>query len=442
MVGDRLTVVNADPLNLPPIFNGTFRVLAKTRNAAQTSGTVCFENTNAVGATIPFSVSAATWTPGAKGNDPDLAELTIGTHPFVVNDTIDVTGVISTGPGSFNGTGLVVLSTTSTSVAYDLATDPGTYTSGGEILYPTPTTASVNTWVLSAGWYQKPGVYSAQCTGTTATLTLSRAGGDEFMGGTHNIRAGDSINVIGVSPAQYNGNFTVDAVTPGQVVYTLDPCPAAGGGGTIEYVGSVKSIVTAESDGTTATLTFDTNSNAAILDMTAAGAGLWDGDIVWIYGAAPAKYNGRWMVTAVSPTTVTVGCPPANIASTSLPACNFPAADGGPVSVTGGLVQSSGTLREVVFESRGQGNTDGNFLSDFTHGLTNRDVDNDGWMNGPCELCHTSTANHLNYVYRNTATANHKENLTCTVACHTHSTGFDKDAAFCPTGRTCPPVNP
>jgi hypothetical protein len=101
------------------------------------------------------------------------------------------------------------------------------------------------------------------------------------------------------------------------------------------------------------------------------------------------------------------------------------------------MTQFSGTLRAVVFESRGSDNTDANILSDRTHAFTNTDTDGDGWLDGPCETCHTLTGQHLNDDYGDT----HKDGLTCSDKCHWHAIGFYKGAEYCPAGRTCPPIN-
>ncbi|MDH5649523.1 MAG: hypothetical protein OEY67_07675, partial [Gammaproteobacteria bacterium] len=144
--------------------------------------------------------------------------------------------------------------------------------------------------------------------------------------------------------------------------------------------------------------------------------------------------NGRWEVESVVLPVVTVRCPPYFRTGLSRPACSL---TGMPAYVTGGLVQSTGSMRPVVFESRGTDNTDVRYLSDHTHSFTNTDADQDGWMDGPCEICHTQTANHQNDDFGNT----HNNGRTCSASCHTHSQGFDKAQAFCPPGRICPPVN-
>jgi len=161
-----------------------------------------------------------------------------------------------------------------------------------------------------------------------------------------------------------------------------------------------------------------------------------DGDIVTVFGADPAEYNGRWEVESVALPVVTVRCPPYFRTSLSEPGCSL---TGFAAYVSGGDIQSTGSMRPVVFESRGTDKNDPDFLSDYTHSFTNtdQDQDQDGWMDGPCETCHTETSNHQNDDFSNT----HNNGRTCTASCHTYSTGFDKDSAFCPNGRTCPPVN-
>jgi len=272
----------------------------------------------------PYLVTNATWTAG-KGGKPGPAVLTLDrTHPFVIDDVITVSGVVSGGPGTFNGTWTITDIPSATSVEYEFLTDPGAYISDGEI--PDPAT----------------------------------------------------------------------------------PAPE---------------------------LEITLNSNDAnIAQFQAANTGVRDGDIITVFGVDPAGYNGRWEVTAVALPTISVRCPPYFRTTLAVPGCTL---TGLPAYVSGGLTQSTGSLRPVVYESRGTDNNDTAFLSDYTHSFTNTDEDEDGWMDGPCETCHTQTSNHMNDDFGNT----HNNGKTCTAACHTHSVGFDKASEFCPAGRVCPPVN-
>jgi hypothetical protein len=176
------------------------------------------------------------------------------------------------------------------------------------------------------------------------------------------------------------------------------------------------------------------NNDASINQFKAATSGVRDGDMITVFGASPDEYNGRWEVESVALPVVKVRCPPYFRTALAKPACSLA---GLPAYVEGGNIQSTGTMRPVVYESRGTDNNDPDFLSDFTHSFANTDGDEDGWMDGPCETCHTQTNHHLNDDLGNT----HHNGETCTASCHTHSTGFDKASPYCPPGRTCPPVN-
>ncbi len=138
------------------------------------------------------------------------------------------------------------------------------------------------------------------------------------------------------------------------------------------------------------------------------------------------------MDTSVNPPTLTLRCPPINETGTQTPSCDIGLL---PAYVSGGTVQSSGSLRGVVFDARGADHPDGRYSTDWTHSFTNTDNDLDGWMDQPCEICHTLTSNHANDDFGNT----HNNGTTCTTRCHFHGMGFDKTGFVCPTGtRTCP----
>lgn len=74
-------------------------------------------------------------------------------------------------------------------------------------------------------------------------------------------------------------------------------------------------------------------------------------------------------------------------------------------------------LREVVFESRGDGAGEPTL-----HSFADDDEDNNNYWDGICETCHTQTARH-----QNSSSGNHSHQVgdTC-VRCHTHANGFNR----------------
>jgi predicted CXXCH cytochrome family protein len=315
------------------------------------------------------------------------------------------------------------------------STAPGTYAStdlAGRSISSTLT----NGWLFSAGWATRKTItgathsngditltigsdvsgikpLSAQSTVTaassarvsgqwTATLTLTQGLG---------IAVGDAVVVKGVSVPGYNGTYKTTAVSGLNISYAIAASLAGASGGTT----------------TTA-----------------------DGDLVSVFGivsSGPGTFNGKWEVKAVNTgaQTITVRCPPAHD-STVAPssACALIAAGGGyndPGTYTsGGSLQSTGTMRRVIFESRGTdiGYTAMNSFADV-------DTDADAVMDGPCELCHLPVvAHHVNDDF----TDSHHVGNSCSESCHPHGQGFDKASnpggldSPCPAVGCRPPAQP
>lgn len=421
-VGDNISVSGIPEVN-PGTFNGV-----KTVSAVSSSG-----------------ITTATWS-------ANTAILTLAdSHLYQVGDIIVVSMVISGGPGTFNGE-FTVTAVAGLDVSYTLPNDPGAYINNGVVGLPLGfskvayASTDPGATTVSGGWVEYLGsvktiqnlavnqpagpppylVTGASWTAGsgnkpgTALLTLDRA---------HPFASNDIITVSGVissGPGSYNGTYTITNVGSNTTLeYDL-----VTDAGTYSSGGEIP-------DPTTPAAALDitlTTNDANIVQLKPATTGVRDGDIITVYGANPTDYNGHWEVTAVTPPTVTVRCPPYFRTTLARPGCSLA---GLPAYVGGGTLQSTGSMRPVVFESRGADNTDARFLTDYTHSFTNTDEDQDGWMDGPCETCHTQTANHKNDDFGNT----HNNGKTCTASCHTHSVGFDKAQLFCPIGRVCPPVN-
>jgi len=414
-----------------------------------------FNGLKTVSAVTNTAVTAATWS-------VDTATVTLAeNHLYQVGESIVVSDVISGVPGSFNGEFAVTI-VNGQDVSYELASDPGAFTNNGSVTTPVRSRIAYDAPVSDPGAFSVPKGARVEYVGSiksvqsmavfqapplpgeepfdvialaftagnrpdradTVVLTLSRA---------HPFQKDDTFTVTGIvsvggTTDEFNGTWIVTDVPSAveieyQNVWATDP-GAYVSGGVIPHPNTPPPVLDI-------TLT---NSDTNINQFKAATPSVRDGDIITVFGVAPTEYNGRWEVESVALPVVTVRCPPYFRTALAKPACSL---TGLPAYIGGGDIQSTGSMRPVVYESRGTDNNDINFLSDYTHSFTNTDEDEDGWMDGPCETCHTQTANHQNDDLGNS----HNNGRTCTASCHTHSTGFDKDSAFCPTGRTCPPVN-
>ena len=329
------------------------------------------------------------------------------------------TGIFESGfNGSFIVESVTNPHTLTPVITYNLSSDPGGYLQNDLTRGADPDTGMVQ----STGWYDRASLAGADWTSgspSTATLTLKKL---------HSIEAGNSIAVTGVESANnpsgtfnsgFNGIFTVTAVNGNDVTYQLATDPGAfQQSGWVEYPGSIKVIQTATQDTGTETLTLRIyNSHAIQLN-----------DIVTAFkdDLNPATFNAvdsvkRFIVTGITAfdtdrDDIEVSCLAQNIDGNEECDLSPPVLT---VDFTGGIIQSSGTLRHVVLESRGT-----NFSEDTTHSFADVDEDNDNVMDGPCELCHTrSGINHANYDFSDS----HNEGTGCTLNCDPHDRS---DGAF------------
>ena len=464
MVGDRVKVFNSND----PNFNGIFRILETNLSGWTTTeanggprGWICYDNPtpathSGFGWVSGFGwgqrpiVGNAQWSGGAATlyfSGP--TSLRFGLHSIKVNDTINVMGVSPTG---YNGQ-FVVTAVTDSSVSYVVG-DPGAYISGGLVEYVGSVKGITN--IVTNGTAPAPpptplpdltisnAVWAAAGKGKPdrVTITVSSA--------SHNYVVNDAITVSGVNPSGYNGTYVVYAVAGTDITYTHGPTnPGAYiSGGTVPDNNPV-SYPAPPAGPHTITVTLNLGSNSPdILDMTPGTAGLKDGDIVRIYGVnytpywpAMDKYgfNERWQIaenginTSTNPATITLRCPPKTRTALGLPKCNIWEFWNGYIS--GGVLQSTSTLRDTVFDSRGSDLDAASFstyLNHDEHSFATQDIpveSQDGYMYGPCELCHTSAdiSKHRTTEYGTT----HNNGRTCTTQCHFHIMGFDKANAVC-----------
>ena len=436
MVGDRITLTNAGA-----DFTGVYKVEEVFHDAWPTTAWVCFDHPNPPGNYNDLGhlhsagwgqkpqVRSAEWVSGTPSGTAKLrfsgpTSVIYGIHSIKVNDWINVLGVL---PGGYNGR-FQVTAVSDTSVSYDVLTDPGAYLSGGEVEYAGSVKGVQNITTVSL----PPEDFAVSDAVWKSAQGQNPDRAEITVGNGHGYVQNDTVVVSGVVPAGYNGTFTVRSVSTTTITYPLTPDPGA-------YVsgGTVPDLVNPNVNNLEVTLNAG-NDDTNILNIRPATGKSKNGDVVTLYGVNPIDYDFHYQVravdTSVNPPILTLRCPPFNDNTITTPA---PVCDIGllPAYVSGGTIQSSGSLRAVVFDARGADHPDTTrYSNDWTHSFTNTDNDEDGWMDQPCEICHTLTSNHSNDDFGNT----HNNGTTCSTRCHFHGMAFDKTAFTCPVGRTCP----
>ena len=195
-------------------------------------------------------------------------------------------------------------------------------TPGGQFLVAVngvdyPRTYNGTSWVTYAGVGAQP-ISTITNVGTTATVTTTAA---------HGLLAGNTVTVLGATPAAYNGTFAVTPVPaiaavpiasitragvtatltttgphslpvgPGNLITVSGALPAQYNGtyqATVVSVAPV-AITSITHVGTTATLTASAAHNLP----------LGSGSVLTISGATPAQYNGTYAVNVTSTTALT-----------------------------------------------------------------------------------------------------------------------------------------
>ena len=117
---------------------------------------------------------------------------------------------------------------------------------------------------------------SAQSSVLTASATTSA---------NHGFVNGASITITGADQAQYNGTFVISGASGSSFMYNLPSLPSGNATGTIKASGPGTTTVVATGAGT--------------------GGGFIAGATVTIAGAAPAAYNGSYLITANTANTFT-----------------------------------------------------------------------------------------------------------------------------------------
>ena len=198
-----------------------------------------------------IQIHSATWDAGVA------TVTTAANHALSIGQRVTVTGLTPTG---FNGTFVVTSIPTLDSFTYNLALNPGNLGAGG-------TQGTVPNAIVSATW-----------SGGLATITTATPSGAV---------AGESVVIVGVNFAGYNGTFVVASVLSAtQFTYVRAANPGSPGSGGLQS-SAPNAIAAATWLGGVATITTTLDHNVTV------------GENVVITGVALEGYNGRYSVTSV-----------------------------------------------------------------------------------------------------------------------------------------------
>jgi hypothetical protein len=255
---------------------------------------------NTLSRTTVYATSSGTTSPLTLGAGTYNIWIDAAATPMVFKDA---NGTIPS--PTFSGTisGQPTVATTSSLAPQIVTVDFGT--TGNE--YNIPTTATQT--------YGSVATTAATGTGSVATLT--------FAAQTIAIPVGTTIVVAGVTPLGYNGTFVVTASTTTTVSYANSTTAAQSVAGTVTpqlaIIGFATQIASNPiSVGSTATITGVVATNATIATTAASSTASTAtvtfaaqsiappvGSVVTIAGVTPTAYNGTYIVTASTTTSVT-----------------------------------------------------------------------------------------------------------------------------------------
>lgn len=105
----------------------------------------------------------------------------------------------------------------------------------------------------------------------------------------HGLVTGNQVVISGVTPAAYNGTFSITVVNATTFTYEMASTPSTD----------------ATANGTDYAITSITNTGTGALVTTASAHNLYTGNIVVVAGATPSAYNGTYAITRQSATTFT-----------------------------------------------------------------------------------------------------------------------------------------
>jgi len=140
------------------------------------------------------------------------------------------------------GRGVVTITGTAGSIVPVLTN----YTGTNGLTYQNQTAATIASTVLS--------VLTLTRSGTTATATFASS---------HGLATGNSVTVAGATPSDYNGTFTITAISDTSITYTVTGSPTTPATGTITCTGTYASVVF-ECTTTGATTNIDSSSTLTI----------------------------------------------------------------------------------------------------------------------------------------------------------------------------------
>ena len=228
--------------------SGTVTVASVAASAALTVG----------GAATPVTITKAT-------EASTTVTITVGSNPFSTGNSVVIAGIT---PSGYNGTFTV------TKPSGSAGNTTFTYTDTSGLTTPASSVTGATATLASSGAVES---------GNTVTITTTAAN-------TGKLTAGDTVSVVGVGLAGYNGNYTI-ATVPTTTTFTYtDPTSglAPSGAGTVGDT----SITGASESGSTVTLNLTAPPSASV--------GI--GSSITVASVSPTTYNGTWSVTAV-PTT-------------------------------------------------------------------------------------------------------------------------------------------
>jgi len=261
-------------------------------------------------ATTVATLNAASWS----GNVATVT--TVAAHGQSSNQQVTISGVSPTG---YNGTYPIAV-IDATHFAYSVASDPGTYSSGGTVKInagiknlqasdtslPMAGTVTLNTDVHVrldvAKAYDATRVQGASWTANTVILTTATA---------HGRLSNQRVTLSGVSPAAYNGTYTITVADSTHFTYALgaDPGSYVSGGLIRPPTGLTVSAASRAASGA---------AGAYVASITTSAAhGFVSGQPVTIASVSPAAYNGTYQIVVVDAThfTYALGADPGAYAS-------------------------------------------------------------------------------------------------------------------------------
>ena len=122
----------------------------------------------------------------------------------------------------------------------------------------------------------------------------------------HGLTAGDTVTIIGATPAGYNGSWTVASSTTDTFVVNSAANLGAGKGGSARLAVDAPTAITAITPEANPDITDLTFVPSYFIITTAAPHGKVTGQTIVVSGVTPTGYNGIWTASSVTATTIRV----------------------------------------------------------------------------------------------------------------------------------------